>query len=174
MILQRKFPTALQTVQQFPREVLDTHAGRSPKAFFEGLIYDYEGDKAKAQTAFDHARVVTEQLVRESPDDAPLRALLGEILAALGQKDAAIAEGKRATELPPESQDAYDGPQITAALAIIYACTGENDKALQLLNHLLQTPNGLTVPFLKLDPVWDPLRKDARFQTLINKYGTRI
>jgi len=174
LILQRKFPTALQTVQQFPREVLDTHAGRSPKAFFEGLIYDYEGDKAKAQTAFDRARVVTEQMVRESPDDAPLRALMGEILAGLGQKEAAIAEGKRATELLPESQDAYDGPQITAALATIYACTGENDKALQLLNHLLQTPNGITVPLLKVDPIWDPLRKDPRFQALIDKYATRI
>ncbi len=173
MMLQRKFPLALQTVQQFPGEILDTHAGRSPKAFFEGLIYHYEGDKAKAQAAFERARVVAEQLVRESPDDAPLHALLGEILAGLGQKGAAIFEGKRATELLPESQDAYDGPQISAALATIYACTGENDKALQLLDHLLQTSNGITVPFLKLDPVWDPLRQDPRLQALIDKFATK-
>src|SRR6266849_1412605 len=173
MILQRKFPEALQAIQQFPKEVLETHSGQSPKAFFEGLIYQYQGDKAKAQAAFERARVVAEQLVRESPNDAPLRALFGEILAALGQKGAAISEGKRATELLPESQDAYDGPQITAALATIYACTGENDKALQLLDHLLQTSNGITVPFLKLDPVWDPLRKDSRFQALIDKYASR-
>ena len=173
MMLQRKFPAALQAVQQFPREVLDTHAGRSPKAFFEGLIFHYEGDKAKAQAAFERARVVAEQLVRESPDDAPLHALLGEILAALGQKDAAISEGKRATELLPESQDAYDGPQISATLARIYAWTGENGKALSLLDHLLQTPNGTTVPFLKLDPVWDPLRKDPRFQALIDRFGAK-
>jgi TolB-like protein/Flp pilus assembly protein TadD len=171
MMLQRKFPAALQLVQQFPREILDTHAGRSPKAFFEGLIYHYEGDKAKAQAAFERARIVTEQLVRESPDDAPLHALLGEILAALGQKDAAISAGKRATELLPESQDAYDGPQIAVALASIYAWAGENNEALRLLDHLLQTPNGITVPLLKLDPVWDPLRKDPRFEALINKYG---
>jgi len=75
--------------------------------------------------------------------------------------------------LLPESQDAYDGPQITLALASIYACTGENDKALPLLDHLLQTPNGITVPLLKLDPVWDPLRKDPRFQALIDKYTTK-
>src|SRR5207245_1219754 len=61
MILQRKFPAALQAVQQFPREVLDTHTGRSPKAFYEGLIYLYSGDKAKAQAAFDRARLVAEQ-----------------------------------------------------------------------------------------------------------------
>src|SRR5438477_7402283 len=95
MILQRKFPEALQAIQQFPKEVLDTHSGQSPKAFFEGLIYQYQGDKAKAEAAFERARVVAEQLVRESPNDAPLHALLGEILAALGRKDAAIYEGKR-------------------------------------------------------------------------------
>jgi serine/threonine-protein kinase len=116
---------------------------------------------------------VTEQLVRESPDDAPVHALLGEILAALGQKDAAISEGKRATELLPESQDAYDGPQISAALAEIYAWVGEQDQAFRLLDHLLQTPNGITVSLLKLDPVWDPLRKDPRFQALIDKYGAK-
>jgi tetratricopeptide (TPR) repeat protein len=109
--------------------------------------------------------------VQESPNDAPRRAILGQILAALGQKDAAIAEGKRATELLPESEDAYDGPQITGHLAAIYAWTGENDQALRLLDHLLQTPNGITIPLLKLDPAWDPLRKDPRFQALIDKYA---
>ena len=170
MTLERKFSEALQTVQQFPGEILDTHTGRVPKAFFEGLIYHYQGDKPKAASAFGHARVVAEQLLHESPDDAPRHALLGEILAALGQKDAAVSEGKRATELLPESQDAYDGPQISAALAEIYAWTGENDEALRLLDHLLQTPSGITVPLLKLDPVWDPLRQDARFVSLIDKY----
>ena len=173
LILGRKFSEALQEIQQFPKEILDTHSGRSAKAFFEGLIYHYAGDEAKAHAAFERARVVTEQLVRESPEDAPFHTMLGEILAALGQKDAAIAEGKRAMELLPESQDAYDGPQITLALASIYACTAENDKALQLLDHLLQTPNGITVPILKLDPVWDPLRKDPRFQALIDNHTTK-
>jgi tetratricopeptide (TPR) repeat protein len=173
MTLERKFPEALQAVQQFPGEILDTHTGRVPKAFFEGLIYHYQGDKLKAAAAFERARIVAEQLVRESPDDAPRHALLGEILAALGQKDAAISEGKHATQLLPESEDAYDGPQISAALAEIYAWTGENDEALQLLDHLLATPNGMTVPLLKLDPVWDPLRQDPRFQALIDKYGAK-
>jgi TolB-like protein/Flp pilus assembly protein TadD len=170
MALERKFSEALQTVQQFPGDTLDTHNGRLPKAFFEGLIYHYQGDKPKAAVAFDRARVVAEQLVQESPDDAARHALLGEILAALGQKENAISEGKRATELLPESQDAYDGPQISAALATIYAWTGENDEALRLLDHLLQAPNGVTVPLLKLDPVWDPMRKDPRFQALTDKY----
>jgi serine/threonine-protein kinase len=96
---------------------------------------------------------------------------LGQILAGLGQKEAAIAEGRRAVELLPESRDAFDGPSATVLLAQIYAQTGEAEQALQLLDHSLNTPNGITVPILKLDPVWDPLRNDPRFQALVDKYG---
>jgi serine/threonine-protein kinase len=91
----------------------------------------------------------------------------------LGQKEEAIKEGKKAVELLPESRDAFDGPQCTAALAQIYAWTGESDEALRLIDHLLGVPNGLAVPLLKLDPVWDPLRKDPRFQALIDKYAAK-
>jgi TolB-like protein/Flp pilus assembly protein TadD len=174
LTLQRKFSNALEVVGQFRGEILasDTTAP-NPKAFLEGLLYYYQGDKTKAQTALEHARVMVEQLIRESPDDAARHAMLGQILAALGQKDAAIAEGKRATELQPESQDAFDGPRISARLAEIYVWVGEYDQAFRLLDHLLHTPNGITVPLLKLDPVWDPLRKDPRFQALIDKYGPK-
>src|SRR6266550_988331 len=100
-------------------------------------------------------------------------ATLGLILAGLGEKDAAIAEGKRAVELLPESQDAFDGPKTTVALAQIYAWTGENEQALRLLDRSLGTPNGVTIPFLKLDPIWDPLRTDPRFQALVDKDGVK-
>src|SRR5882757_354937 len=99
--LQRKFSEALQALQQFPREVLNTYDGPVPKTFLEGVFYRYEGEQPKAQMMFEQARVVAERLVNESPDDAPRRAMLGQFLAALGQKDAAIAEGKRAAELLP-------------------------------------------------------------------------
>jgi tetratricopeptide (TPR) repeat protein len=174
LTLQRKFPEALQVVQQFREEILPGYStAPCPKAFLEGTLYSYLGDKVKAQAAFERARVVAEQLVRESPDDAARHAMLGQILAGLGQKDAAIKEGKRAVELRPESQDAFDGPEVTAALAQIYTWTGERDQAFSLLNHLLTTPNGLTVPVLKMDPIWDPLRKDARFQALIDKHTAK-
>ena len=171
LTLQRKFSEALQALQQFPREVLNTYDGPVPKTFLEGVFYRYQSNQPNAQMMFEQARVVAERLVKESPDDAPRRAMLGQILAALGQKDAAIAEGKRAAELLPESEDAFGGPSITTALAQIYVWTGDYDQAFRLLDHLLATPNGLTVPFLKLDPAWDPLREDPRFQNLIDKHG---
>jgi serine/threonine-protein kinase len=59
----------------------------------------------------------------------------------------------------------------TMALAQIYAWTGDKDQALELIEKLLTTPNGLTAPMLKLDPAWDPLREDPRFQALISRYA---
>src|SRR5215470_17447911 len=172
LMLQRKFPEALAAVQRFPGEILMVEgAGAVPKALLEGIIYLLQGNKDKAQPALEHALLVSEQLLRDAPEDPRRHAQQGFILAALDRKQDAIAEGKRAVELLPESQDAFDGPRGITALAQIYACTGESDEALRLIDHLLGTPSGLTIPMLKLDPVWDPLRKDPRFQALIDKYA---
>jgi serine/threonine-protein kinase len=174
LTLQRRFPEALQVAQQFPGEILATPTtAPCPKAHLEGTSYLYLGDKGKAHAALEQARLVAERLVREAPQDPARHGQLGLILAALGQKDEAIKEGKRAVELLPESEDAFDGPEAAAALAQIYAWTGESDDAFRLLDHLLAVPNGPTIPMLKLDPVWDPLRKDPRFQALIDKYAAK-
>src|SRR5713226_3624254 len=174
LTLERKFPEALQVLQKFRGETLVTWTtAPCPKAFLEGTIHLLQGDKTKAQAELEGARVVSERLLREAPDDPNRHSQHGLILAALGQKEEAIAEGKRAVELLPESQDAFDGPQATAALAQIYAWTGESDEAFRLLDHLLVIPNGLTMPMLKLDPAWDRLRKDPRYQALLEKYAAK-
>jgi TolB-like protein/Flp pilus assembly protein TadD len=171
LTLQRKFPDALQVLERFHGETMYTMTtAPSPKAFLEGMIHLLQGDKTKAQAEFEHARLISEKLVREAPEDSARHGQHGLILAALGQKQEAIAEGKRAVELLPESQDALDGPRATADLAQIYAWTGEFDEAFRLLDHLFVVPSHLTVPMLKLDPAWDPLRQDPRFQALIDKY----
>jgi TolB-like protein/Flp pilus assembly protein TadD len=172
LMFQRKLPEALAVVEKFPGEVLiNETTAPAPKALLKGIVYWLQGDIATSQTEFEQARIISEKSLREAPEDPKRRAQHGLILAALGRKQEAIAQGKRAVELLPESQDAMDGPKIAASLAEIYALTGEADEALRLIDHLLQVPNGLTVPTLKLDPVWDPLRKDPRFQALIAKYA---
>jgi TolB-like protein/Flp pilus assembly protein TadD len=174
LALQRKFAEALRVTEQFRGETLIyPEKGPCPKALLEGSLYLHLGDKEKARAAFEQARPVAERLVREAPDDPGRHAQLGAVLAGLGLKEDAIYQGKKAVELLPESEDAFAGPQATAALAEIYAWTGESDEALRLIDHLLQVPNGVTVPTLKLDPAWDPLRKDGRFQALIDKYSAK-
>ncbi len=174
LTLERKFPDALQLLERFRGETMfTTTTAPCPKAFAKGMIYLLQGDKAKAQAELEHARVISEKLLREVPEDPARHAQHGLILAMLGQKEEAIAEGKRAVELLPESQDALDGPSGTAALAQIYAWTGEFDEAFRLLDHLLAVPSNVTVPMLKLDPAWDPLRQDPRFQALMEKYSPK-
>jgi tetratricopeptide (TPR) repeat protein len=170
LLLQRKFTDALAVLKQSTQDA--THHDK-PRELFEGAIYTFLNDKEKALYAFQRARPVAEKALRESPDDASRHVTLGFILAGIGQKNAAIAEGKRAVELLPESQDAFDGPKMTVHLAQIYAWTGENDQALELLDRSLNTPNGVTVPVLRLDPMWDPLRSDPRFQALIDRYAAK-
>jgi TolB-like protein/Flp pilus assembly protein TadD len=167
LMLQRKFAEALALLKQAPQEM--SHSEK-PREFFEGAIYTFINDREKAVAAFERARPIAEKALRESPDDASRHITLGLILAGVGEKEAAIVEGKRAAELLPESQDALEGPKITVALAQIYAWTGESDQAFQLLDRSLSTPNGVTVAFLRLDPIWDPLRSDPRFQALIDRH----
>jgi TolB-like protein/Flp pilus assembly protein TadD len=170
LMLQRKFPDALALLRQLPQDV--SHYDR-PREFFEGVIYTYLNDKEKALSAFKQARPTAEKALRESPDDASRHVTLGLILAGLGEKNAAIAEGRRAVELLPESQDAFDGPKVAVHLAQIYAWTGEKGQALQLLDRSLNTPNGVTVPSLRFDPIWDPLRSDPQFQALIDRHDAK-
>ncbi len=170
LLLQRKFSGALAVLQQSPQDA--SHFDK-PRELFEGAIYTFLNDKEKAFSAFERARPIAEKALRESPDDASRHVTLGLILVGLGEKELAIAEGKRAVQLLPESQDAFDGPKMTVALAQIYAWTGESDQAIQLLDRSLSTPMGITVPFLKLDPMWEPLRNDPRFQALIDRYAAK-
>jgi serine/threonine-protein kinase len=174
LTLQRKFAEALQVLEQFRGETLMVpDRGPCPKAALQGSLYFHLGEKEKAHAAFEQARIVAERLVRDAPDNPGRHSDLGAVLAGLGQKEDAIKEGKKAVELLPESEDAFDGPQATAALAEIYTWVGEPDEALRLLDHLLTVPSGLSVWMLKLDPAWDPLRKDPRFQALIDKYAAK-
>ena len=174
LIWQRKLPEALAILQRFPGKTLSTDTTAPlPKAYLEGTIHLLQGDKTTADAEFEEARAISEDLLREAPADPARHAQQGLILAALDRKQEAIAEGKRAVELLPESQDAFDGPRCTAVLAQIYAWTGESDEAIRLISHLLEVPNGLTIALLKIDPVWDPLRKDPRFQALVDKYAAK-
>src|SRR4030095_16485687 len=156
LTLQRKFAEALQAVQQFHGETVSYFTpAPCPKAFLEGRLYLYQNDKERAEGAYEKQRSVAEKLVRDVPNDPTRHGQLGAVLAGLGLKEDAITEGRKAVELLPESEDAYDGPKATAALAEIYAWVGEHDEALRLIDHLLQVPSLMSVHVLKLDPVWD-------------------
>jgi len=87
--------------------------------------------------------------------------------AYAGLKEKAIREGLHAAELLPISKDAYMGPYIQHQLARIYILAGEPEKALDHLEPLLKIPYYLSPGVLKIDPNFDPLRSNPRFQKLV-------
>ena len=138
-----------------------------PRAFYEGLVARGRGESATADRAFAAAQELVEEDLAHWRDDAKATALLGVLHALRGNRDEAIRVGRRAVEFLPTSRDAYDGPLIATKLAVIYAQVGETDRALELLAELIKIPNGPTAGTLRLEPEWDPLRADARFEKLL-------
>jgi TolB-like protein/predicted Ser/Thr protein kinase/Tfp pilus assembly protein PilF len=138
----------------------------SPR-FLQGLIARMTNDDAKAQLAFNAARVEQEKLVSAHPDDAGALCVLGLIDAALGRKEQALREGRRAVELVPIEKDAKDGPRIIGYFANIAAWTGEKDLACEELAASLRYPGPLSYGQLKLLPWWDPARGDPCFENIV-------
>jgi serine/threonine-protein kinase len=140
------------------------------RSFGEGLLARMIKDEAKARTAFSKARAEQEKILQAQPDYAPALCVLGLIDAALGRKEAALEEGRRAIELLPVEKDSMNGSAMIQYFAVIAAWTGEKDLALQQLEIGLRAPSALLVVSygaLKLLPFWDPLRGDPRFEKIV-------
>ena len=127
-------------------------------------------DEARAHKAFAAARLEQEELVQKQKDFGPALCALGLIDAALRDKNAALQEGRRATELSPIQKDAREGQELVAFFAVIAAWTGEKDLALQQLASATSKPGAgdiVSYGMLKLSPFWDPLRGDPRFEKIV-------
>jgi tetratricopeptide (TPR) repeat protein len=138
-----------------------------PREFFAGVAARAFNDTAAAHASFTTARAIAQKIVRDKPDNGFAWSLLGLIDAGLGRKEEAVREGSRACELMPMSKDAVLGVCLITELATIYAWTGENDLGLEQLAVAAQAPFGVHYGDLKLDPVWDSLRGDPRFEKIV-------
>ena len=136
------------------------------KYFTIGIAKRNLRDDAAARAAFVRAKDIFEEQLKQQPDDPDLHVRVAKLLAWLGEKDAAIAEAQRATDLRPESKDAFDGARVTEDVAQVYAIIGDNARAIELLDRLLSRTSGVTLQSLRVNPIWDPLRGDPAFQKL--------
>ena len=93
--------------------------------------------------------------------------LLALAFAQLGRKADALREGKRATEVLPVSRDAVDGADLQEDMAYVELLVGDHDAAITRIAYLLTIPSDMSVPMLRADPTWDPLRNNSRFQRLV-------
>ena len=117
--------------------------------------------------AFTAARAQQEKVVQAQPDYGPPRCALGLIDAALGRKEEALREGRRAVELLPVEKDAINGSVMIKYLAMIAAWAGDKDLACEQLAIAARPPIALSYGQLKLLPFWDPLRGDPRFEKIV-------
>ena len=129
------------------------------------------GDTAMARAYADSARLGFEETLADNPDDPQRRVLRGLALAYMGRKAEAIREGERGLALVPAADDGYTGPYLQHQLARIYILTGEQEKALDLLEPLLREPYYLSPAWLRIDPTFDALRGNPRFVTLSEAKG---
>jgi tetratricopeptide (TPR) repeat protein len=138
-----------------------------PRAWCEGVVAQLRGDRAAAHAAFTSTRAEAAKLVAEQPDYPEGLCVLGMADAALGHKEDAIREGRRAVELLPVTKDSIAGALLVQNLALIYAWTGEKDLAFEQLTIAAKLPGFLSYGELRLHPYWDPLRGDLRFDKIV-------
>ena len=138
-----------------------------PRPFCQAMFAQLKGDRSTMQDELLKARKDTEAKLQDAPDYGPTLVILGLIDAALGRKEDAIREGKRATELMPITRKSIEGAQIITYLAVIYIWTGEKDLAIERLEESARIPAGVGYGDLKLLPYFDSLRGDSRFEKIV-------
>jgi serine/threonine protein kinase/Tfp pilus assembly protein PilF len=137
------------------------------RPFIEGVIARMTNDSDKALVAFTAARAEHGKVVQAQPNYGPPLCVLGLIDAALGRREAALREGRRAVELLPVEKDAINGVRMICYLAMIAAWVGDKDLACEQLKIAVNPPAPVSYGQLKLFPFWDPLRGDPRFEKIV-------
>ncbi len=148
-------------------EDIDSQNYFIPNALRCALIYRYTSQKELVKKYYDEARIILETKIQERPEDSRFHSALAIAYAGLDRKEDALREGKLAVELLPVSKEAMRGATRVEKLARIYVMVGEYDLAIEQLEYLLSIPSELSIPLLRLDPVWEPLRDHPRFKNLL-------
>jgi len=146
--------------------------------FSLGVVARLKGDASAMRAAFMRARTDTEEELGVHPDNMDLLFRLAQIDALLGRKEEALSEGRRAMELAPITQEAMFGSCPTEvcarrAFALLCARVGETDLALEQLEAVTKIPGGPSYGELRLDPMWDPLRGDPRFEKIVASLASK-
>jgi TolB-like protein/Tfp pilus assembly protein PilF len=168
-ILEGKYEEAMKMLSDKSENIHEDQFSFELKSQILATIYGLMNNKNLEKIYYDSARVIIESKLTTIPDDARLHSALGIVLAGLDKKEEAIQKGIKATELLPITKEAYGGFFRELDLAKIYTMVSEYDLAIDKLEYLLSIPGELSVPYIKLDPVWRPLLKNPRFQNLLEQ-----
>ncbi len=170
-IYERNFPEALRLLQAYPGETLPWvdsggFGSQDTKIFNEAIIRLYAGDFPRAYECFDAERWKAEADLAKDPSSSGAHAGVALLYAQMAWKKSAIAEAVRALELGPPT-DMVAKRWFYFNLARAYTWAGEPDSAFKQIEVFRSLPSDYKVNNFRLDPVWDPIRKDPRFQKLL-------
>ncbi len=167
----RDYDAANRVIAATPAKWADFAFGFGPPGWAEGQVARARGDKQKALASFAAARKKVEATWDDKPKDASYFADVARLDAGLGRKEEAIREARRAVDLMPIAKDSLNGPSWVTNLALVYAWTGELDRALEQVEIVATIPGySMTYPSygdLRFNPCWDSLRGDKRFDKIV-------
>lgn len=169
LALYQRDPAAAAAALALTKEesMIDPNLFTYPRTWFEGWIARQRGDRAAAEKFFTEARAANAAAVRAMPEAPKLLAVSAQLSALLGDRAAAEQAIGRAVELVPISRDAVDGAEMLEMRARVAALAGDTTTALETIDQLLRRPGDLCYGILLLDPVYDSLRTEARFDALL-------
>jgi serine/threonine-protein kinase len=170
-LLQRRADKVLELLRAFPGPAGLSGLGNGPRALTTAQAYRLRGDSTAARAAFDSAVTMLDSAERVRPDDWIVHAMRGEALAGLGRRADALREARWLAQSDAYRKDQFEGAWPAASRSIILAGVGETVAAIAELERLLAHPSHLSVPEVRVNQGWDPIRNDPRFQALLVKYA---
>ena len=176
-VLERNYDSAIQKLMPLNRDTANELMGYTLKKLELGLLYRFKNEPGLSRAYFDSTRIQIEKMYRQNPMEIRLHCTLGVAYAGLGNREKAISECKKSMDLHPVNKDAAQGSEVLANsgsqwdLAQAYVLLGDYDKALNQIDLLLSIPGEFSVNKLKLDPLYDPLRKFSGYKKIIEKYS---
>jgi serine/threonine-protein kinase len=159
--------SALKRITAMTTDLFIEQEGYYPKPLLLYWCLARMGEKSKALKCARAALAILEKAVKENPTDPRVHCSLGRLYADLGRHTDAIREGRLAMKISPVEKDVLLGTTVLIEMAKIRVHAGEVEVALDQIEHLLSVPAELSPALLRMDPVWNPLRGNRRFEKLV-------
>jgi serine/threonine-protein kinase len=172
--IMRRHAAALASLDSARFAISEDRLLYRPVALMRAQTLEGMGDAPRARASYAVARALLEDSVAAHPRDSRMRIALGLAYAGLGRREDAMREARTATEVARASENMDAMTAFMGGVVEIYAQLGEADAALELIELLLTLPAGreISVPLLRLDPTYDRLRSDPRFDALLRRFSS--
>jgi TolB-like protein/Tfp pilus assembly protein PilF len=172
-LLRRDYPEALRLLEAEEKQAINNPHALVYLSLKRGQVQMLAGQPDLARHSYEAARLELEKKIAHDPKDPGAHSSLGIAYAGLGRRSDALREAKLACDLAPASKDALEALDPRDSLAGVYTMIGQPGEAIAVLDDRLSRIGTRTAHWLRLDPTWDPLRSDPRFQALLTKYAVK-